>query len=151
MLCRPVEILIDDHHIARCILLPQASDRGNAEQMRHAEFFHRIDVRPVIELMGRILMLFPVTGEKDQFTAVELPLQKSGLSRTERSVDHPSVPYIEVIDFIQSASADDPQFHISHHYRIIVILLCFSAGFSGRMSFDFGKYTPEMRIYQVPR
>ena len=115
MLCRPVEILIDDHHIARRILLPQASDRGNAEQMRHAEFFHRIDVRPVIKLMGRILMLFPVTGEKDQFAAVELPFQESGLSCTERSVDDPSVSYIEVIDFIQSASADDPQFHILHH------------------------------------
>ena len=108
---RAVKILIDNHDVARSVILAQAPDGRHAQDVRDSELLQRIDVRPVVQLMRRDLVMFAVTRQKHDFMSVQLAFEQLRLGSAERSFRIPAVPHIEMIDSVKSASADDRKFH----------------------------------------
>ena len=108
---RAVKILIDNHNVARSVILAQTPDSRHAQNVRDSELLQRIDVRPVIQFMRCNLMMLAVACQKHDFVSVQFAFQQLRLCSSERSLRVSAVPHIEMIDSVKSASADDRKFH----------------------------------------
>ena len=79
--------------------------------MSHAELLHGIDVRPVIQFMGRNGMFPSVPGEEHDLRTVQRSLQKRRRRRPERSLHELLLLQREMINRAETASSDDAQLH----------------------------------------
>src|ERR1041385_4232787 len=104
---RPVEELIDDDNVARLVLLLQRADGADADDPSHAEFFHRVDIRAVIQLGRQNPMAASMPGKEDNAASAQFAGKEAIGRRAEGCLELDPFLFRKPFDTIKAAAADD--------------------------------------------
>ena len=113
-LLRAVEKLVDQDDVARAVFFLQRADGADADDPLHAEFFHRPDVRAMVQLRGQQAMAATVARQKHHVAPGDLAGEQIVRRAAERRPDlHPFL-ICETFDVVKSRAADDADFVFCH-------------------------------------
>jgi len=102
-----VEKLIGQDDVARRVFFLQRTDGTDADDPRNSQFFHRPDVRAMVQFTGQNAVTAGVAREEDDFAPGQGAGEQFIGGWTERRFDFHPFLIRETFDGIQAAAAND--------------------------------------------
>jgi hypothetical protein len=132
-----VEKLVNQNDVARFVFFLQRTDRADADDRLHTKFFHRPNVRAMVQFTWQNSVAASMSREKYNFASAEFASKKIIRRRAERSFDFRPFLIRETFDVVKSRAADDsnPVFFHAGIYSIYAqkAASVFSTGAAGKI------------------
>ncbi|OQA24473.1 MAG: hypothetical protein BWY59_02183 [Verrucomicrobia bacterium ADurb.Bin345] len=104
---RAVEILVEQEHVARPVVVAQAAHGADGDDAFHAELLEPENVRPVVDFGRENAVAVAVPGEEEHLHAVEHAAHERVRRRAERGFDFARARFGEAFHVVQAGPADD--------------------------------------------
>jgi hypothetical protein len=105
-----VEKLVDEHDVARLVFFLQRADGADADDPRDAEFFHRPDIRAMVQFARQNFVAAPVSRQENDFAPGNFSGEKIIRRRAEGRFDFHPFLVGEAFNVVKSGATNNSNF-----------------------------------------